>query len=752
MQNFQGIGQRLIRVSGKLLILALFSVAFWTPAWAATDAVVGNGTPASCTRNALATAVAAGGTVTFNCGADPHTIDFGDGADISIGVDVVIDGDNRITLTSSANRIFLVQNGFTLTLRQLAISDVPATSTALYVSGALIVDDSSFTNNLRGAIYNDGGTITISDSLFEGNVAPSTGGAIVNEGDGVLHITGSTFRNNSIMGSNWGGALFNSSGATATIRNSLFEGNEAINGTGGAINNSNVMTIEHTIVRDNVANGGGGIYSNGELTVINSHISGNRSTTTYGGGIAHHNLTTSPSFLRVIQSTIDDNVAEQTGGGISFNGPEGTLEVINSTIHSNTANTQGGGGLLVAAGNATLTNVTFDANTALATAGDSIQNRVSPPATPATVTIENTLVIGGDCDGPIVDGDGNLEFPGTSCGFDTPSADPGLGELAANGGWTPTQAITETGPAQNTAVNAKCPATDQRGVLRPQFTNCDIGAFEWGALPILNTITPTYTWALSPTFTLVVNGANFIPGSPRTEVLWNGQPLPTTYVNGNQVNATVDDSLIVTGQQVTITVRTPVIDGGVSENSEIFTVFKRPQTINFDELADRGVEPATFNLDVSASSGLSVTLTAEGVCTVAGNTVTLSGEFGACTITANQPGNESYEAAPQVVRTFNVKKLDQTIDFPELTDRGPEPATFTISATASSGLTVTFTAAGVCTVAGNTVTLTGDEGACTITAQQAGDANYNAAPDVVREFEVTTGSFMRLPQIFGKPE
>ncbi len=57
---------------------------------------------------------------------------------------------------------------------------------------------------------------------------------------------------------------------------------------------------------------------------------------------------------------------------------------------------------------------------------------------------------------------------------------------------------------------------------------------------------------------------------------------------------------------------------------------------------------------------------------------------------------------------------------------------FPLFATASSGLAVSFGASGACTVAGSTVHLTG-AGNCTITADQAGDATYNAAATVLAE-------------------
>ena len=60
---------------------------------------------------------------------------------------------------------------------------------------------------------------------------------------------------------------------------------------------------------------------------------------------------------------------------------------------------------------------------------------------------------------------------------------------------------------------------------------------------------------------------------------------------------------------------------------------------------------------------------------------------------------------------------------------------FTVSATASSGLAVSFAASGQCTVQGALVTLTG-AGSCTITASQAGDPNFNAAPQVPQSFSI----------------
>ncbi|WP_169513390.1 Ig-like domain-containing protein [Flexithrix dorotheae] len=80
----------------------------------------------------------------------------------------------------------------------------------------------------------------------------------------------------------------------------------------------------------------------------------------------------------------------------------------------------------------------------------------------------------------------------------------------------------------------------------------------------------------------------------------------------------------------------------------------------------------------------------------------------------------------------------QTITFNSLADKQTDDPDFTLSATASSGLPVSFSiVSGPATVSGNTVSLTGQAGTVTVRASQAGDANYQAASDVDQSFNVT---------------
>jgi len=110
-------------------------------------------------------------------------------------------------------------------------------------------------------------------------------------------------------------------------------------------------------------------------------------------------------------------------------------------------------------------------------------------------------------------------------------------------------------------------------------------------------------------------------------------------------------------------------------------------------------------------------------------------------VDANQAGNGSYQTAPQVQQSFTVGRASQTITItsdPGAVDKTDPP--YTITAVATSGLTVTFTtdaaSAGVCSVSGLTVTFDGSRGDCIIYANQAGNGDYLPAPEAVQSFKV----------------
>lgn len=178
-----------------------------------------------------------------------------------------------------------------------------------------------------------------------------------------------------------------------------------------------------------------------------------------------------------------------------------------------------------------------------------------------------------------------------------------------------------------------------------------------------------------------------------------------------------------------------------------------PQTIAFTSTAPSPalVGGTAYTVVAGASSGLPVVFTAApasaGICSVSGSTVSFAGA-GTCTIDANQSGSASYEPAPQVQQSFSVATpppAAQTIGF---TSSAPASAvyggpSYTVSATATSGLAVSFSAApsssGVCAVSGSSVSIVG-AGTCTVRANQAGNASWQAAPQVRQTFTVARAS------------
>ena len=93
----------------------------------------------------------------------------------------------------------------------------------------------------------------------------------------------------------------------------------------------------------------------------------------------------------------------------------------------------------------------------------------------------------------------------------------------------------------------------------------------------------------------------------------------------------------------------------------------------------------------------------------------------------------------EVTFHYTEHRVDQAITFEPLTDKLVGAPPFKLSATASSGLPVRYSALGSCTVSDDTVTVTGP-GTCTITASQSGGADYYSAKDVSRSFQVIGAS------------
>jgi hypothetical protein len=173
---------------------------------------------------------------------------------------------------------------------------------------------------------------------------------------------------------------------------------------------------------------------------------------------------------------------------------------------------------------------------------------------------------------------------------------------------------------------------------------------------------------------------------------------------------------------------------------------RKRQTIVFEPLEPRTVGDPEFMLSASASSGLPVSYSSSNpqVAIVEGNIVTIKGG-GTAFLSASQPGDDMFHAAPIVIRMLSVNKLSQTIEFlaiPEEVDMGTAP--FVLNATASSGLPVTFSSsdASVIRIDGNRCTIL-RAGTAMISCMQYGGSNY--APAVPVSYTITVKSDRRTP-------
>ncbi|MEI6785180.1 MAG: MBG domain-containing protein, partial [Verrucomicrobiota bacterium] len=225
----------------------------------------------------------------------------------------------------------------------------------------------------------------------------------------------------------------------------------------------------------------------------------------------------------------------------------------------------------------------------------------------------------------------------------------------------------------------------------------------------------------------------------------SGLAVTLTLDGGSAATLTATNTLVGIGQTGTITLRAN--QGGntnytaAAEEVVTLNVTKFNQAISFPAVADQVVTNAPFSLTATASSGLAVQYTVvSGPATVSGSQLTLT-NVGLVRVAADQPGDGRYNAAETVNRSFNVTLASQAITFSPLSARAYGSGSFDLSATASSGLTVSYVSSdtGVATLSGSTVTLVG-VGSATITASQAGNGVYDAATNVSQVLTVNPGA------------
>jgi len=273
-------------------------------------------------------------------------------------------------------------------------------------------------------------------------------------------------------------------------------------GSGDEINSRDLKIANVT----NLATGSMGEIDAGALeadqnsTFVNLEIDGVTNTSGKNGyvrGGALYLSDTTTIDQADISNTVSKTLGNQSNSSLSFvyGGAVFEVGVLNMTnvtltgdraISPGTTTNGGNGGALYANDPMTLTNVTMNRDTASSAGGALYLNNPAKEA----VAFKNTIVAAspspkGNC--ASLDGPPTFLSAGHNLGSDTTckfngigdqEASPKLGPLRNNGGFVLTEAELKGSRSINAGDNNGCPATDARGVSRPQSGACDIGAYE----------------------------------------------------------------------------------------------------------------------------------------------------------------------------------------------------------------------------------------------------------------------------------
>jgi hypothetical protein len=515
--------------------------------------------------------------------------------------------------------------GGSLSLNSVSLSDNTASFGAgIYNVGGLTVTALTLTHNVASGVDGAGGlqnrgTANLSNVTAVQNTG-LRGGAINN--DGTLTLTTGSLDNNTSNAVGGGGGLYNR--GTATLNAVTITNNQALGYQGGGITNESesgigTLTLTNVLVSGNATAGsgsgtrngggianGGGTNPGGTLFLTNVIIANNAASDA-GGGVYNSGGIVGDAVL------ISGNTAATDGGGLLSSNNAG---LTNATVSGNSAASHGGG-IATTGGNTALVNVTLSGNAGPAGSGGGVFNN-------ATTTVKNTIIAnsttGGNCAGAIhLTSQGDNLSSDATCTLAGPgdqnSTNPLLGPLANNGGSTLTHALLPGSPAINAVTHNACPppATDQRGVTRPQGVACDVGAYEAEGQP---TVTPTPTRTPTATATATVTST---PTATRTPTV-TPTPFPQPNVgvqvtpSGGALQATITARNAGCAQgnnQLFALQFTALTNATVEVGTAPVTVVSAPTTVPLP------THPAQLGLTVrrvDAGSGATVQLTVTDGC------------------------------------------------------------------------------------------------------------------------------------------
>jgi CSLREA domain-containing protein len=443
-----------------------------------------------------------------------------------------------VTTTTDAPHTTPLNGNCTSTLPGAPCTLRAAVQAANFLSGVQTINlavPGTYTLTVVGAREDNAATGDLDINGVNLTLANTSGGTIATDGnntDRVFHV------------GPLAPAQFSTSGLTIQHGNDSNQVNPTLGGGGVLVSpGSSVALSNVTIAANAVTNpgGGGGINNQGTLTLIDSTLAGNGAGSAAGGGLEN-----GVNAQARVDSTVFVGNAGISGGAVNNNS---LITLTNVTMSSNQASSRGGAFANTGSqfANATLLNVTMAGNfTQASGAPNSSVGGTLENDSGGTLTVKNTIVTntasGGNCSAgsPITSLGFNISSD-TTCGFGGPgdrnNLDPLLGPLSNNGGPTQTHALLPGSPAID-AASPDCPppATDQRGVSRPQGIRCDIGAFELVPPPTLtptltNTSTPsrtaTATSTSTPTLTATSTTTPTLTATPTNTIAITSTPTAT---------------------------------------------------------------------------------------------------------------------------------------------------------------------------------------------------------------------------------
>ncbi len=262
-----------------------------------------------------------------------------------------------------------------------------------------------------------------------------------------------------------------------------------------------------------------------------------------------------------------------------------------------------------------------------------------------------------------------------------------------------------------------------------------LGVYNASPPPLTITTQPSSRGALlgqSTSFSVIVGGL------PPLSYQWrkNGVIIP------NSNNAVYTLSNLTSNDAGTYDVIVSDFNGSITSDPATLTVSTASATVTLGDLTatyDGTPHPATATTD---PSGLTVNLAYDG----SASAPTEAGDY----TVVGTIDDVSYTGS--ATDTLAIAKASQTITFASLADRGFTNDPITLSATASSGLPVSFAVqSGPATLSGNALTMTGT-GTITLRASQSGNTNYFAAVSINRSFVITASAESWLSTHFTEAE